>query len=144
MTSRHCFSHLVASLALSLALPPAAAQVGSAVQGAELEALVSSRTLAISFYGDPTNPALTFVWDFGKDGSLCARLAGSKRGEPCAEQGKWTANAGVLCWELPSIGKSHGFNPACSTVRREASERYELRNQKAPDLSFAKFLPLPP
>lgn len=144
MTSRRFSSRRLCWVVLAFALPQAAAQSAARVEGTDLDALVRGRTLAISFYGDPTNPAVTFVWDFRKDGVLCGRLAGAKRGTACAEQGAWKLSEGVVCWELPSIGKSHGFNPACSAVMRETGQRFELRNQKSPDLSFGKFLALAP
>ncbi len=131
------------SAVLALALPSAAAQLPTDVKDSEVDSLVRGRTLAIAPYGDTTNSAMTFIWDFRGDGSLCARYAGAKRNAPCAEQGKWTTSGALLCWELPSLGRSMGLNSACSSIKREAAERFEFRNEKTPDLSFAKFLLLP-
>jgi hypothetical protein len=122
----------------------ALAQTAPGLAGSELKGLISGRSLAISHYGDPANAASTSVWDFRKDGSICARYVGAKRSEKCAEEGKWSVADGALCWELPTIGRGLGTNPACSTVGQVKPDRLELRNVKSPDLPFAQVLLLKP
>lgn len=120
------------------------AQPSASLSGPELSKLVSGRSLAISHYGDPSVSASASIWDFRKDGSVCVRLIGANRREKCAEEGKWTVNNDMLCWDLPTIGRALGTNPACSTARQTKPDRIELRNQKAPDLTFASVLVLNP
>ena len=144
-TSR--FRGVTQVLLLSLVVTEAFSQSPPSLSGSEISELVGGRTLAISFYGDPANPAssaTTSVWDFRKDGSVCARYVGAKRSEKCAEEGKWTVSNDMLCWDLPSIGRSLGTNPACSTASQPKPDRLELRNQKTPDLTFARVLVLNP
>jgi hypothetical protein len=129
---------------LSLVATAAFSQAPASLSGSEISNLVSGRSLAISHYGDPTQSATTSIWDFRKDGSICARYVGAKRSERCAEEGKWTISNDMLCWDLPSIGKSLGTNPACSTASQAKPDRLELRNQKTPDLTFARVLVLNP
>ena len=128
-------------LLLSLVATKAFSQSPVSLSGLEISNLVSGRSLAISYYGDPTpSSATTSVWDFRKDGSVCARYVGTKRGEKCAEVGTWTISNDMLCWDLPTIGRGLGTNPACSTASQPKPERLELRNQKTPDLLFARVL----
>ena len=131
-------------LLLSLFGTVAFSQSPVSLSGSEITKLASGRSLAISFYGDPAVTATTSIWDFRKDGSICARYVGAKRGEKCAEEGKWTVSNEMLCWDLPSIGRSLGTTPACSTVSQLKPDRLELRNQKTPDLTFAQVLVLNP
>jgi hypothetical protein len=135
--SVRCIASLIATL-----VTQASAQPATEVAAGPLSELVRGRTLAISFYGDPSDPKVTYVWDFKPDGVLCARIIGAKRTEKCAEEGKWNLDGAALCWELPSIGKSLGINPACSTVLQTKPDRYELRNKKTPDLKFASVMSL--
>ena len=79
-----------------------------------------------------------------RNGLVCARYVGAKRTEKCAELGKWTVIKDMLCWELPSIGRGLGTNPACSTASQPKPDRLELRNQKTPELTFAQVIVLNP
>jgi hypothetical protein len=113
------------------------AQAPVPIAAGPLAQLVKGKTLAISFYGDPSQPAATYLWDFKTDGSICARIIGAKRSDKCAEEGKWNTDGAFLCWELPNMGKSLGTNPACSSFLQLGPDRYEIRNKKTPDLKFA-------
>lgn len=127
---------------LAVFVSPAHAQTSAEVSAGALLDLVRGRTLAISFYGDPTDPNVTYAWDFKSDGVLCARIIGAKRSDKCAEEGKWNTDGATLCWELPNMGKALGINPACSTALQTKPDRYELRNKKTPDLKFATLMVL--
>lgn len=118
---------------------PAMAQTPEKIAGDELSALATGRTWAISFYGNPDNPSSTNVWDFRKDGSVCARGVGSKRSEKCADVGKWSVKGEKLCWELTWMGEGAGTKTACSAVSKSPKDRYDLHNEKNPDLSYAVF-----
>lgn len=103
----------------------------------EVRKLVSGRSIGISFYGDPTNPATTNVWDFRSNGTLCGRAAGTKVGDKCADEGKWEMRGERLCWELTWLGGSFGFKAACTTWHRLPNGHLELRNDKEPALRYA-------
>ena len=133
---KQCSRHRVASLVLALVAVAASAQSAVTVAGRDLSALASGRSWSLSPYGDPDNPAVSMVWDFRSDGSVCARAAGTKAGDPCADEGRWSIKGDLLCWELSWYGASYGFKTACSSVRALTGERLELRNEKAPDLTY--------
>jgi hypothetical protein len=141
MATSH-FRGVTQVMLLSLVATAALSQTPASLSGSEISNLVSGRSLAISHYGEPIQAATTSIWDFRKDGSICARYVGAKRSERCAEEGKWTIVNDMLCWDLPSIGRSLGTNPACSTASQPKPDRLELRNQKTPDLTFARVLVL--
>ena len=139
---RTSLNHVVVATLLALTSAQTSPQPTTEVKAGSLVELVRGRTLAISFYGDPSDQAATYTWDFRVDGSLCARIIGAARSDKCAEEGKWTTEEAFLCWELPTIGRSLGTNPACSSVLQTTPERYELRNKKTPDLKFASVMVL--
>jgi len=120
------------------AVTPSASQTTGNVVGEELKALVNGRTWAIS-YSDPNDPAYTYVWDFRKSGSVCARLAGSPRHDKCADEGKWSIRDEKLCWELSWMGDALKLKTACSFVKRTGNDGFELRNEKTPELTFLMF-----
>jgi hypothetical protein len=135
---KHLFlrSRLLELSLASLAMP-ASAQSPVNVEGDELKAMVTGRTWAFSQYGDPANSAQTNVWDFRKNGSVCARAIGSKRTDKCADEGKWFIKGSTICWELTWMGESQGMKTACSAIQRVGKDRFELRNEKNPELAFA-------
>jgi hypothetical protein len=133
--------NVVITLALaSIINTPAFSQSPTSIVGEQLNALTSGRSWAISFYREPTNPALTAVWDFRKDGSVCARMLGSKGDAKCADEGKWTTKGEMLCWELTWLGESGGYKTACSSVSKAGADRFELRSQKMPEVVVAAFM----
>lgn len=123
----------------SLTSAPAYSQSAIPIAGEALKALANGRSWGISYYGDPTNPALTMVWDFRKDGSVCARSPGGKKGDKCMDQGKWSVNGEVLCWELSWMGEAGGFKADCFSVRRVDNDQYQMNRQKEPGTKFAVF-----
>jgi hypothetical protein len=122
----------------SFAVISAFPQAPGNIVGEELKTLVNGRTWAIS-YSDPTNPAYTYVWDFRKNGSVCARLAGNTRSDKCADEGKWSIRDEMLCWELTWMGEALKLKTACSFVKKTGNDRFELRNEKTPELTFLMF-----
>jgi hypothetical protein len=131
-----CLSQLLA-LSLASLVIPASAQSPVNIEGDDLKAMVTGRTWAFSQYGDPGNAAQANVWDFRKNGSVCARAIGSKPTDKCADEGKWFIKGRMVCWELTWMGESQGMKAACSAVRKVGNDRFELRNEKNPDMAFA-------
>ena len=121
---------------------PAYSQSGLRVTGEDLLALVSGRSWAISPYGDPEKPAVTMVWDFRSDGSVCARAGASKVGDKCYDEGKWTVKQHLLCWDLTWYGEAYGYKSSCSTVWKMGPGRLELRSEKTPELPGMAVKPL--
>lgn len=107
--------------------------VGIAAEAAEIKVLtadqlknlVSGRTWAIAWQRDLTNPSTLTYWDFKADGSVCARFAGSKAKDKCADDGKWRLQGEALCWELQRIGETYGYKSVCVRVRKVDEKRYE-------------------
>lgn len=135
-------THVVVATLLAVTSAQASSQPTTELKAGAVVELIRGRTLAISFYGDPSDQAATYTWDFRADGSLCARIIGAARSDKCAEAGTWTTEEAFLCWELPTMGRGLGTNPACSRVLQISPERYELRNKKTPDLKFASVMVL--
>lgn len=124
----------------TFAATPVLSQTTTAkIVGNDLSALASGRSWGISYYGDPSNPALTMVWDFRKDGSVCARSPGGKKGDKCMDEGKWNVKGEAVCWELTWIGEAGGFKANCFSVKRIDEELFQLDRQKEPDTKFALF-----
>jgi hypothetical protein len=131
-----------AALGLLAVVLPTHANLSTPISGEELVALVSGRSLALSWYGNLSNPALMMVWDFRKDGSVCARTGASKAGDKCLDEGRWTVKDSVFCWELTWFGESFGVKSTCSTVWRVGPQRIELRSVKTPELTGIAAKPL--
>jgi hypothetical protein len=121
---------------------PALGQSAKALDAGQLKPLVSGRSWAISFYGNPSEPAVTATWDFRADGTLCGRPAGSKPRDKCADEGKWALKGALLCWDLTWLGGTYGFKSACTSVSQKAPGLLELRNESHPELTFAVAKPL--
>jgi hypothetical protein len=131
-----------AAKALTLAaciVAPALAQTPAKITGNDLTALASGRSWGISYYGDPNDPAMTMVWDFRKDGSVCARSPGGKPGSKCMDEGKWNVRSDAVCWELTWMGEAGGFKSNCFLVKKLKEGLFQLDRQKDPDTKFAEF-----
>jgi len=132
------FLKTVSALLLLVSMvTPALSQSSQSVKGDDLKNLATGRSWAISFVGNPDNPRLTLVWDFRKDGSVCARAPGQGGGEKCADQGSWAVKGDMMCWDLKWLGKSMGYKTACSLVKKVGEDRFELHNEKTPEIRFA-------
>ena len=133
---------MIALLLTASMVTPALPQSSQNIKGESLRDLVAGRSWAISFQGNTDNPRLTLIWDFRKDGSICARAAGQERGEKCADEGSWAVRGDMMCWELKWFGKSQGFKSACSLVNKVGAGRFELHDEKTPTIRFAALRPL--
>ena len=117
------------------------ARAADQVQGADLHTLVSGRSWGISFYGNPREPAVTGVWDFKRDGSVCARNAASKRGDKCADTGRWFIRADQhLCWDLTWMGEAYKIKSVCATVQKVEAATYSLETEARAINQLAKFV----
>lgn len=136
----HRYLPALSVLALAaLAVAPALSQTSAKVVGDDLNALASGRSWGISYYGDPTNPALTMVWDFRSNGSVCARSPGGKKGDKCMDEGKWDVRGETICWELKWMGEAGGFKANCFFVEKISPDQFQMNKQKEPDTRFALF-----
>ena len=133
-------SRVLGSLASAMfAVAPAFSQSTTKIAGDDLSALANGQSWGISYYGDPTNPAMTMVWDFRKNGSVCARPPGGKKGDTCIDEGKWNVRSDAICWELTWMGEAGGFKSNCFTVKKISQDQYQMDRQKEPDTKFAVF-----
>ena len=124
---------------LTFAIAPAFSQPATKIVGDDLSALAKGRSWGISYYGDPTNPAQTMLWDFRKDGSVCARSNGMKKDDKCMDEGKWEVRGEVICWELSWIGEAGNFKANCFSVKKISQDQFQMNYQKQPDTRFALF-----
>jgi hypothetical protein len=67
-----------------------------------------------------------------------SRLRASRR-DKCADEGKWSIRDERLCWELSWMGEALKLKTACSFIKRTGNDRFELRNEKTPELTFLMF-----
>jgi hypothetical protein len=74
-----------------------------------------------------------FSWK--ADGSVCLQL--EERGTKCADPGRWTLDAGRLCYELTWWGGSAGVKSACFRVSHRGNGRYEAISDNG--LTFMEF-----
>ena len=109
------------------------------IVGDDLNALASGRSWGISYYGDTNNPALTMVWDFRKDGSVCARSPSGKKGDKCMDEGKWNVKGEAICWELTWMGEPAGFKANCFSVKKIDQELFQLDRVEGTHTKFAPF-----
>jgi hypothetical protein len=137
MTSAPILPKLSAALLAACTADAAQTQTAQEISGAALLELVSGRTWGISIYGTPERSSHTNLFDFRKDRSVCARAVGSKLTDKCADQGKWEIRNNLLCWELTWLGSDSGLKASCVSVTQVGGDRFELRNEKMPDLVFA-------
>lgn len=137
MMSAPILPKLSAALLATCMVDAALTQPAQEISGAALLELVSGRTWGLSIYGTPERPSHTNLFDFRKDRSVCARAVGSKLTDKCADQGKWEVKNNLLCWELTWLGAESGLKASCVSVRQVTGDRFELRNEKTPDLVFA-------
>lgn len=139
MVKRLLLGVLISLTQASFTVVPAFSQSPGPVVGDDLNALVNGRSWAISYYGDPTTPAMRMVWDFRRNGSLCARPVGGKQGDKCMDEGKWSVKAEMVCWELTWMGRQGGYQSACFSVKQVTNDQFELTNLKPPETKFAVF-----
>jgi hypothetical protein len=121
------------------AVAPALSQTTTKVAEDDLSALANGRSWGISYYGNPTDPAMTMVWDFRKNGSVCARSPGGKKGDKCMDEGKWNVKGEALCWELTWMGEAGGFKANCFLVKKLGEDLFQLDRQNEPNTKFALF-----
>jgi hypothetical protein len=115
------------------------AQTPAKIAGNDLSTLASGRSWGISYYGNPNDAATTMVWDFRKDGSVCARSSGGKPGSKCMDEGKWNVRSDAVCWELTWMGEAGGYKSNCFLVKKLNDDLFQLDRQKDPDTKFAVF-----
>jgi hypothetical protein len=121
------------------AAPPVMSQAPTNVVGDDLKALVSGRTWAFSQYGDVNLQTHLNIWDFRKDGSVCARSVGAKRTDKCADEGKWSIREDMVCWDLTWMGEAMKLKSACFSIKKVGTDKLEMRSKGAPEMTFAAF-----
>ena len=131
--------YLLMSVVALLATLPWGTAPADDIKGDDLKKLANGRTWAISWQGNLSDPRITTYWDFRADGSVCARLVGSKKGDKCADVGKWNVQDDKICWQLTWLGEIQGYKSVCGQVRAGGQSRYELLKEK---FQLAVFQPL--
>ena len=127
------------TVAVLIATPVFSQTTITKIVGNDLSALASGRSWGISYYGNLSNPALTMVWDFRKDGSVCARAPSGKKGDKCMDEGKWNVKGEAICWELTWMGEPARFKANCFPVMRIDQELFQLDRLEGLHTKFAPF-----
>lgn len=124
----------VKNLRLALVMTMLAVVSGGAVAAdigpEELAGIVKGRKWQVAIGGDLADPLTQAYWDFNADGSMCARFAGGKPNDRCADDGQWKLDGQTLCWELQRIGEQYGYRSACVRVQKVNARDYPMHNVK--------------
>jgi len=78
-----------------------------------------------------------FYWDWKADGSVCGRIQGANKDEPCTAVGQWRLKGNRLCWQydwLPPYGV------ACFRIEGTGERKYLLINDKTDNHVFTFFV----
>lgn len=78
-------------------------------------------------------------WDFGSDGTVCARAIDAKRDDKCADEGKWRIEENKLCWELTWFGGGEGFKSVCVLIEKASDGNYETTRAGGFGIKFFQF-----
>lgn len=66
-------------------------------------------------------------WEWKPDGSVCGRLPGLAREEPCTDIGQWQLEGNRLCWRFDVLIE---YRVACFRIERAGDREYHLINDK--------------
>jgi len=128
-------------LVIYLTLPMTAA-MSQAVKADEIRAMVNDKTWEIVFQ-DATRKTGYFTrttfWDWKQDGTICARLMGVAKTDPCLDEGRWRLDGQYLCWQLTWAAKSWGMNKKCISIRRTPDGKFEAQWRKLVGVKYFNF-----
>jgi hypothetical protein len=117
---------LVCAVLLVAAAQGLATEYNPGRDSGDLLALTADRTWHLQWAGCMGgNAGCRTYWDWGADGTVCARMVGAERGDRCADEGEWRIEAGNLCWQLTWLGGGEGYKSVCVAMTRTGNGRYE-------------------
>jgi hypothetical protein len=138
---KYCFP------AWSLFAPVIFCVVTSAVAGNEaldvnsIRKLTNNRTWALNWTACDGYPCEAF-WDWHNDGSICARIVGTKRDGDCADDGRWRIDGNRLCWTFTWLGGGEGYKKMCVLVEPVDEGKYRTTRVGSGGITFFTFVDL--
>ena len=105
----------------------------------ESRALLNGTTWKMGWSGSFASDWGTY-WDWKPDGSVCGRLGGAKKGESCADVGKWRLEGNRLCWQYTWFNAFGYYKAGCFHIEGADEGKYLAINEKTGNLVFAFFV----
>ena len=106
----------------------------------ESGALLNGTTWKMGLQGNFTSSEYVYYWDWKPDGSVCGRVSGVTKDEPCAEVGQWRLEGNRLCWRYDWLNAVHGYRVACVRIEGTGERKYLAISEKTGNLLFAFFV----
>ena len=106
----------------------------------KIRALLNGNTWKIGLRGSFTESRLVHFWDWKPDGSVCGRLGGAKKGESCADVGKWRLEGNRLCWQYTWFNAFGYYKAGCFHIEGADEGKYLANSEKTGNLVFAFFV----
>ena len=104
----------------------------------ESRALLNGTTWKIGYQGNFTLSNFLLYWDWKPDGSVCGRIGGANRDEPCSGVGQWRLEGNRLCWRYDWF--PYGYKVMCVRIEGTGERKYLAINDKTGNLAFAFFV----
>ena len=113
---------------------------GAGVSNEVISELVANRTWHINWSAcmGGADGCWTY-WDFSDNGTLCARAIDAKRGDKCADEGKWRIEENALCWQLSWMGGGEGYKSTCILIKETDIGAFETTRARGLGLSLFDF-----
>ncbi|MCH9044573.1 MAG: hypothetical protein IIA40_00540 [SAR324 cluster bacterium] len=105
----------------------------------ESRALLNGTTWKMGLFGNFTISNVVTYWDWKPDGSVCGRIAGANKDEPCADVGQWRLEGNRLCWRYDWLPFTY-YRVACVRIEGTGERKYLAISEKTGNLLFAFFV----
>ena len=103
----------------------------------ESRALLNGTTWKMGTSGSFTGSHV-YYWDWKPDGSVCGRIGGINKDEPCSSVGKWQLEGNRLCWRYDWFPSAYRI--ACVRLEGTSERKYLAINDWTGNLLFAFFV----
>ncbi len=106
----------------------------------ESRALLNGTTWKMGQLGSFTSNLVVY-WNWKPDGSVCGRIMGLSKDEPCSDVGQWRLEGNRLCWRYDWLPVGDGsYRVACVRIEGTGERKYLLINDKTGNIIFAFFV----
>ena len=99
-------------------------------------ALLNGTTWKMGINGSFTGDHVLY-WDWTPDGSVCGRIEGLNKDEPCADVGQWRLEGNRLCWRYDWLPP---YKVGCFRIEGAGKGKYLLINDKSGNTPFEFFV----
>lgn len=106
----------------------------------ESRALLNGTTWKMGVQGGFTVSNWVLYWDWKPDGSVCGRLLGAKKDDPCADIGQWRLEGNRLCWRYTWYNFFEDYKVGCVRIEGTGEKKYLAISEKTGALLFAFFV----